>query len=98
MTARAAQLGPGERPVRRGGNADYFRILADFAPVMIWLAAPDRGCVYFNPRWLEFTGRPLDAEVGDGWIDGLHPDDREAYVAAYGEAFDTRAPFELEFR
>jgi PAS domain S-box-containing protein len=98
MSARPAPGGPAPRAPRRGGNADYFRILADFAPVMIWLAAPDRRCVYFNPRWLEFTGRPLEAELGEGWMEGLHPDDRESCAAAYAAAFEALQPFEIEFR
>jgi len=98
MSAHPVPPAPRARAPRRGGNADYFRILADFAPVMIWLAAPDRSCVYFNPRWLEFTGRPLEDELGHGWVQSLHPEDRDAYAAAYAAAFDARAPFELEFR
>ena len=98
MTARPEPLRPGPRAPRRGGNADYFRILADFAPVMIWLAAPDRRCVYFNPRWLEFTGRPIEAEAGDGWLQGVHPDDRDRCAEAYAGAFEALQPFEIEFR
>ena len=98
MNVRPAPMRPAPRPSRRGGNADYFRILADFAPVMIWLAAPDRRCVYFNPRWLEFTGRTLEAELGEGWMDAVHPDDRASCAAAYAGAFDALEPFEIEFR
>src|SRR5438477_4874462 len=98
MNATPAPPPPRPRGPRRGGNADHFRILADFAPVMIWLAAPDRRCVYFNPRWLEFTGRPLDAELGEGWMDAVHPDDRPSCAAAYASAFDALEPFEIEFR
>ena len=98
MSARPAPLRPAPRAPRRGGNADYFRILADFAPVMIWLAAPDRRCVYFNPRWLEFTGRPVEAELGEGWMQGVHPDDRERCAEAYAGAFEALQPFEIEFR
>ena len=98
MSARPAPIRPAPRAPRRGGNADYFRILADFAPVMIWLAAPDRRCVYFNPRWLEFTGRPLEAELGEGWMQAVHPDDRDRCAEAYANAFEALQAFEIEFR
>jgi len=72
--------------------------MADFAPVMIWLAAPDRKCVYFNRPWLQFTGRALDDELGLGWTQGIHPDDRERCAEAHARAFEAREPFEAEFR
>ena len=60
MSARPARVTPVRRSPRRGDTADHFRLMADFAPVMIWLAGPDAGSVYFNRLWLEFTGRPLE--------------------------------------
>jgi PAS domain S-box-containing protein len=83
---------------RRGEAADPFRLLADFAPVMIWVASPDRKRVYVNRPWLDFTGRDLDEELGLGWTDHVHPDDREALLEAHARAFDARAPVESEFR
>ena len=50
--------------------------IADSAPVMIWMSAPDQSCIYFNKSWLDFTGQTLAHELGDGWISGVHPDDR----------------------
>ena len=52
-----------------------FRVVADAAPVMIWMSGPDKEGVFFNKGWLEFTGRPLDQELGDGWLEGVHPED-----------------------
>jgi PAS domain S-box-containing protein len=99
MTSRAAQASPPPPPrARRGETADHFRIMADYAPVLIWLAGPDRKCVYVNRPWLEFTGRPLEAELGHGRVDSLHPDDREPFLEKYNCAFDTRTPFEVEYR
>ncbi|TME27410.1 MAG: PAS domain S-box protein [Chloroflexi bacterium] len=77
---------------------DWFRIMADAAPVMIWFSGPDKQSIYFNERWLEFTGRTLDQELGDGWAEIVHPDDRERCLATYGEAFDARREFEIEAR
>ena len=83
---------------RRGDTADNFRLLADFAPVMIWVAGPDRRCVYFNRPWLEFTGRDLETELESDWMDGVHPDDRAGVRALYEKSFAASAPLEAEFR
>jgi PAS domain S-box-containing protein len=96
MSARPAPATP--RAARRGNTADNFRLMADCAPVMIWVSAPDRRCVYFNRPWLEFTGRPLESQLGHGWTDGIHEDDRERCLAAYDEGFASVRPFEIEYR
>lgn len=75
-----------------------FRELADFAPVMIWRAGPDKQCDWFNRPWLAFTGRHLDQEVGDGWAQGVHPDDLDRCMSTYLDAFDAREPFSMEYR
>ena len=67
-------------------------------PVMVWTAGPDRGCDYFNERWLEFTGRPLEQELGWGWADRVHPEDRDGLFAEYEAAFQSRRQFVYEFR
>ncbi len=92
---------PGGAPARiprRADGADHFRLMADFAPVMIWLAAPDRKCVYFNRPWLAFTGRTVEDEAGTGWAEGIHPEDRDRCLAERSRAFEERRPFELEYR
>jgi PAS domain S-box-containing protein len=75
-----------------------FRLMADAAPVMIWVAGPDGARVDFNRAWLGFTGHALGQEIGDGWLDGVHPEDRDACMA--GGAVDPAAPapFTLEYR
>jgi PAS domain S-box-containing protein len=98
MSARPAQVGPTSRAARRSSTADHFRLMADCAPVMIWVSGPDRGCVYFNRPWLEFTGEPLESQLGHGWIEGIHDEDRERCLAAYAEGFQARRPFEVEYR
>ena len=75
-----------------------FRSMADGVPGLIWLSNLNRQRTYFNKTWLEFTGRTIEQELGDGWTENLHPDDREAYLTAYCTAFETKKPFELEYR
>src|SRR5512136_3013251 len=58
-----------------------FMVLADAAPVMIWMSDPDKLCTYFNKRWLDFTGRPAECQLGDGWLESIHPEDRQECMA-----------------
>jgi PAS domain S-box-containing protein len=75
-----------------------FRTMADTAPVFIWMAGTDKLCTFLNKSWLDFTGRTLDQELGNGWAQGIHPDDRDRCLADYADAFDARRPFALEYR
>ena len=74
------------------------RVLANAAPVMIWMAGPDKRCTYFNQGWLDFTGRPIAAELGDGWVEGVHTNDAETRQATHTKAFDAREPFQMQYR
>lgn len=75
-----------------------FRDIADATPVLIWISDVTKTCVWFNSRWLTFTGRSLEEETGSGWIDGVHPDDLEHCVVIYEAAFDRRQPYRTEYR
>jgi PAS domain S-box-containing protein len=75
-----------------------FHLMAETAPVMVWMSGFEMGRTYFNKRWLEFTGRTLEEETGTGWTEGLHPDDARKYLDRYAEAFDAREEFRVECR
>lgn len=75
-----------------------FRMLADSAPVMIWISDKDKQYNYFNKSWLEFTGRAIEQEEGIGWRHGMHPDDFKKYQHIFNTAFEKRISFEAEFR
>ena len=75
-----------------------FRAMANTAPVLLWLSGRDKLCEFLNQRWLEFTGRSLEQEIGNGWLDGVHPDDFDRCSNVYCSAFDARKSFEMEYR
>jgi PAS domain S-box-containing protein len=79
-------------------SEDRFRAVADNAPALIWVGAIDKSCIWLNRRWLDFVGRPMDCETGNGWTANLHPDDAGRCLAIYEAAFDARQPFSMEYR
>lgn len=81
----------------REANA-RFATVADSVPVLIGMSGSDKGIVYFNKAWLDFTGRTLERELGMGWLESVHREDRDASIAQYEEAWAARRPFETEFR
>ncbi|HEX7125764.1 MAG TPA: ATP-binding protein [Thermodesulfobacteriota bacterium] len=75
-----------------------FRTMADTAPVLVWMAGPDGRRDFFNKPWLEFTGRSLEQETGEGWTEGVHAADLERYLDTYMTAFGARRPFRMDYR
>jgi PAS domain S-box-containing protein len=75
----------------------YLRVF-DHLPSLMWCSGTDSRRNYFNRSWLAFTRRSLEQELGDGWVEGVHPHDLERCFKTYRSAFDKREPFELEYR
>ena len=75
-----------------------FRLMSDSAPVLMWLSGPDKLCTDFNKEWLDFTGRPIAQELGEGWTGDIYPDDLESCLLTYKRAFDARQTFTMEYR
>ncbi len=84
--------------LRRRESELRFRLVANTAPVMIWMSGTDKLCNYFNDPWLNFTGRALEAELGNGWADGVHPDDLPGCLHTYTASFDRRESFRMQYR
>jgi PAS domain S-box-containing protein len=76
----------------------HFHGLANRVPVMVWEADTTKACTYFNERWLKFTGRTLEEELGKGWTESVHPEDLDRRLKTYNEAFDRREHFTTEYR
>jgi PAS domain S-box-containing protein len=76
----------------------HFRELLDAAPVMIWMAGSDATCSFFNNAWLQFRGRTREEELGNGWTEGIHTDDRDICLESYLKAFSARQPFRMQCR
>jgi PAS domain S-box-containing protein len=85
------------RTVRDEGEL-FFKELADNAPVMIWRSGPDALCDWFNKPWLDFVGRTMEQEIGNGWTEGVHPDDFHRCLEIWLSAFEARESFTMTYR
>lgn len=79
-------------------SRQLFESVTHTSPALLWISGPDKKCTWFNDPWLAFTGRTMAQEVGDGWAEGVHPDDLDRCIATYHGAFDARKPFAMEYR
>ncbi|HSY66470.1 MAG TPA: ABC transporter substrate binding protein [Terriglobales bacterium] len=79
-------------------SEDRFRRVANTAPVLIWMSDTDKRCSFFNRGWLNFTGRSLEDELGEGWLTSVHPEDVHRRLEIYCASFDARIDFEIEYR
>ena len=75
-----------------------FRLMADHAPVMIWMTDTKGECTFLNQRWLDFSGRTLEAELGAGWREGIHPQERQRCLEIYESSLKSHLPFQTEYR
>ncbi len=79
-------------------SRDFYLTLFENFPAMVWRAGTDGKCDYFNQTWLEFTGRTLEEEQGDGWMHGVHPEELDFCCRTYLDAVENRRPFQMEYR
>jgi len=79
-------------------NEVRFRSMADAAPVLIWVSDRDKLCTWFNRQWLEFVGRTMEQEIGNGWADNVHPEDYQQCLDTYVASFDARRSFTMIYR
>ena len=84
--------------IRRAETEARFGLMANAAPVLIWGSGPDKLCTFFNQPWLDFRGRPVEQELGNGWTEGVHPDDVMHCMKVYIESFNARRAFSMEYR
>ena len=85
-----------EKSNREAG--EFYLKLLQTAPVLMWRSGLDSRCNWFNDSWLQFTGRTLQQECGEGWMEGVHPDDLANLLRGYHKAFQEQQPFDLEYR
>jgi PAS domain S-box-containing protein len=96
LLMRARQRASANRALRE--SEERFRLMADRAPVIIWTARPDTTLDYVNSTCVDFTGLPIEKLRDEGWLDAVHPEDRDYCAGIYVPAFEARSPFLFEYR
>jgi PAS domain S-box-containing protein len=92
--ARAAR----EADEERRESELRFRVMTDAAPVLMWMTDTNKGLTWVNKQWLDFVGQSFEHELGDGWIDSVHPEDRARCATTYRTTFDEQREFSIEYR
>lgn len=95
---REAEMGLVRSQSRLEESENLFRKVADDTPALLWRSRADGSFDWFNQAWVEFTGREMEDEVGEGWLAGVHPHDLERCGKIYRENFDARKKFSMEYR
>ncbi len=95
-TMNITELKAAEAALRE--SEERFRLVASSAPVTIWMSDVNNNCIYVNERWIEFTGRPLEAQLGNGWIESIHPEDAGRCLDTFMKAVERREPLRAEYR
>lgn len=90
------ESGSAEDALRK--SEQLFRVVTEASPVLVWMAGIDKLCFYFNKSWLEFVGRTLEQEAGNGWTENVHPEDLDRCLQMYVRCFDAHLPFQMEYR
>lgn len=99
LTSRSRALALATQMTRELSESEVrFRTMADSAPVLIWIAGLDSLCFWFNKTWLDFTGRSMEQELGNGWAEGVHPEDLQGCVDYYISHFQQQMAFSMEYR
>jgi PAS domain S-box-containing protein len=97
LKQRYAELQAHVEKLQHAGQRQFLR-LADDSPALIWTSGPDAACDYVNRACLQYRGRTVREETGNGWVEGIHPDDRDLCLQTYLRAFHARQPFRMQFR
>jgi len=79
-------------------SEQLLRVVTEASPVLVWMAGTDKLCFYFNKRWLDYVGRTLEQEAGNGWAGNVHPEDFDRCLQIYTSSFDAHLPFQMEYR
>jgi PAS domain S-box-containing protein len=97
-SGRARPHGPDAYPPAPVELDPVLRDVFDAAPMLIWMSGPDKLCTWFNRPWLDFTGRTMQQELGNGWAEGVHADDLDRCLDIYNRHFDEQRPFRMQYR
>jgi PAS domain S-box-containing protein len=85
-----------ERRLRE--SASQLEQLTEGMPLLMWACRPTGECDYVSRQWLDYTGSPLDSQLGKGWLASVHPDDRAGATIAWQAAVDGSTPYDVEYR